>query len=223
MKATPVPRTSLPQEEAPLFRAALLWAVAGIVYNLGEGALSTWLGAAEETLALFGFGVDSFIEAVSAVGILVMVLRIGRSPDAPRSHFESTALRITGWCFHLLAAGLVAGAALSVWYESRPETTLPGVVISSVSIGVMWVMLAAKLRIGRRLGSDAMIADAKCTQVCIAMSVVLLISSGLYELTQIGFLDAAGAVAIAYFSYREGVEALDKAAGRANCCGSHCS
>jgi divalent metal cation (Fe/Co/Zn/Cd) transporter len=207
---------------APLFRAAMFWAIAGIVYNLVEGIISVWLGAEEETLALFGFGVDSFIEAVSAVAIAVMVLRIWRSPDHPRSRFESTALMVTGWCFYVLSIGLVAGAGLNIWQGSQPRTTIAGVIISAISIGVMWIMLAAKLRIGRTLHSDAMIADARCTQVCIYMSVVLLAASGLFELTKIGYVDSVGAVAIAWFSYREGKEALDKAAGRETCCDHAC-
>jgi divalent metal cation (Fe/Co/Zn/Cd) transporter len=208
-------------EQTRLFRAALLWAIAGVVYNLVEGVASVWLGAEEETLALFGFGIDSFIEAVSAMGIAMLVLRVWRSPDAPRGRFESTALTITGWCFHLLAAGLVVGAGLQIYQGATPQTTWPGVVISCLSIAVMWIMLAAKLRIGRKLGSDAIVADAKCTQVCIYMSLVLLAASGLFQLTGWRYFDSLGAVAIAYFSYREGVEALAKAAGQDACCG-HC-
>lgn len=218
---------STAKHDLPLFRAAMFWAIAGIIYNLIEGIVSVWLGAEEETLSLFGFGVDSFIEAVSAVAIAVMVLRIWRSPTAPRSSFESFALTITGWCFHLLALALVIGAAINVWQGNSPRTTIAGVVIATLSISVMWVMLAAKLRIGRALHSEAMVADAKCTQVCIYMSVVLLISSGLYELSRlyglsgIGHIDSLGALAIAYFSYREGVEALEKASGLHTCCDSH--
>jgi divalent metal cation (Fe/Co/Zn/Cd) transporter len=148
----------------------------------------------------------------------MMVLRVWRSPDAPRSVFESTALSVTGWCLYLLALGLVVGAGINLWQGKEPKTTLPGVIISSISIAVMWIMLAAKLRIGRALESQAMVADAKCTQVCIYMSVVLLAASGLYELTHIGYFDSIGALAIAYFSYREGKEALDLAAGK-ECCG----
>lgn len=210
-------------DQAPLFRAALFWAIFGIAYNIVEGVASVWLGAEEETLSLFGFGLDSFIEAISAVAIAVMVLRIWRSPGAPRSGFEATALTITGWCFYVLAFSLLLGAAINVWQGNRPQTTLAGVIIAAISIAVMWIMLAAKLRIGRVLGSNAMIADAQCTRVCIYMSVVLLAASGLYELTKIGYVDSLGAIAIAWFSYREGREALDKAAGRETCCGhDHC-
>ena len=206
---------------ASLFRAAMLWAIAGIVYNIAEGIVSVWLGLEEETLALFGFGLDSFIEAVSAVAIAVMILRIWRSPEHPRSRFESAALTVTGWCFYVLALGLVAGAGLNIWQNNHPRTTIAGVIISAISIAVMWIMLAAKLRIGRALHSDAMVADARCTQVCIYMSLVLLAASGLYELTRIGYIDSLGAAAIAWFSYREGKEAIDKAAGR-DCCDHAC-
>lgn len=211
-----------------MFRAAMFWAVFGIVYNVLEGVLSTWIGLSEETLALFGFGLDSFIEAVSAVSIGVMVARIWQSPDSGRGRFEATSLWVTGWCFHLLAIGLVIGALLNLWQGNRPQTTWPGVVISTVSIAVMWVMLSAKLRIGRQLKSDAMVADARCTQVCIYMSIVLLASSALYELTAallgvgLSYIDGLGALAIAYFSYREGAESLDKASGKHTCCRHGC-
>ena len=51
-----------------LARANLL-AIFTIGYNLVEGLVSMALGGTDETLALFGFGVDSFIEVISAVGV----------------------------------------------------------------------------------------------------------------------------------------------------------
>ena len=59
-----------------LYRRAGFLAVFTIIYNLVEGAVSVWFGAADETLALFGFGVDSFIEVISAVGVWHMLQRI---------------------------------------------------------------------------------------------------------------------------------------------------
>ena len=207
--------------DASLFRAAFAWAVLGVVYNLVEGAVSTWFGMQDETLALFGFGVDSFIEAISAAGIAHMVLRIRSAPDSPRDRFEALALRITGIGFYLLAASLLVGAGLNIWQGRKPETTIPGVVISSISIAVMWIMLRAKLAIGRALHSKAMEADAKCTQVCIYMSFVLLLSSAIYVATGIGIIDGLGAIAIAWFSYQEGTEALAAAAGKEHGCNHH--
>jgi hypothetical protein len=48
------------------------------------------LGYSDETLSLFGFGADSFIEVISGTGIAVMIMRIRQNPDSPKSGFEMT-------------------------------------------------------------------------------------------------------------------------------------
>jgi len=50
------------------------------------------------------------------------------------------------------------------------------------------------------------------------MSVVLLASSLIYELTGFGFVDSIGALGLIYFSYNEGKESFEKAAGMEDCC-----
>ena len=72
---------------------------------------------------------------------------------------------------------------------------------------------AGKRKVGRELNSMPILADANCTLVCIYMSVVLLIASLVYELTGFGFVDSLGAIGLIYFSYNEGKEAFEKAAG----------
>jgi divalent metal cation (Fe/Co/Zn/Cd) transporter len=202
-----------------LYRIAFLLALFTIAANILEGTVSTALGAQEETLALFGFGVDSFIEVISAVGIAQMILRIWRNPAASRSRFEITALRITGTAFYLLAAGLVLGAAVNILTGRTPESGLWGVAISLISISVMTGLVAAKRHVGTRLRSAPILADSNCTLVCIYMSVVLLASSALFELTGFGLLDSLGALGLAWFSFREGRESFEKAGGRECECG----
>ena len=85
---------------AKYYQYALLLGIFTVLYNLGEGIVSIALGIQDETLALFGFGVDSFIEVMSGLGIVAMILRIQNNPDTPRSVFEKTALRITGTSFY---------------------------------------------------------------------------------------------------------------------------
>ena len=205
------------RRERTLYCLAFWLAIVSIVYNLIEGIVATWFGAQEETLALFGFGIDSFIEMVSAVGIAHMVWRIERHPHSERTGFETLALQITGVCFYLLAAGLVLGAAASVISKSTPQTTLAGTIIAVASLAVMWALLAAKLGVGRKLNSAPIIADARCTLACMWMSGVLLASSLLFHLTGIRFIDAVGALGIAWFSYQEGREALAVARGMEYC------
>jgi divalent metal cation (Fe/Co/Zn/Cd) transporter len=197
---------------------ALWLALFTIFYNLAEGLISIFFGISDETLTLFGFGVDSFIEVMSGIGILAMVLRIRQNPETPRSQFEKTALRVTGTSFYLLAIGLGATAIYNLFSAHKPTTTLPGLIISIVSIAVMWALVLGKRKVGRTLDSAPILADANCTMVCIYMSVVLLVSSLIYQLTGFGFIDSIGALGLIYFSYSEGKESFEKAAGMDACC-----
>jgi hypothetical protein len=193
-----------------------------IVANLVEGTASTILGLRDETLALFGFGVDSFIEVVSAVGVAHMVRRVRSSPGSARDGFERTALRITGTSFHLLALALLVTAAANLATGHGPESTFWGTVVALVSLSVMIFLMRAKERVGRELGSAAIMADAACTRACIAMSAVLLASSAIHQAVGIPWLDSLGAVGIAYYSWREGHEALEKARGGTCSCEGAC-
>lgn len=186
-------------------------AVFTITYNFIEGIVATLLGYSDESLALFGFGVDSFIEMISGIGIAHMMLRIKRNPHAKRDEFERTALRITGFAFYLLVAGLVVTAIFNIITQHIPETTFWGVIISSVSILIMWFLIVRKVNVGKKLNSEAILADAQCTKVCIYMSVILLISSGVYELTEFIYTDSLGSLGIAWFAFDEGRECFEKA------------
>jgi divalent metal cation (Fe/Co/Zn/Cd) transporter len=199
--------------QASYWQYALWLAVFTVFYNIAEGVISIFFGISDEALTLFGFGVDSFIEVMSGIGILAMVIRIQQNPDAPRSRFEITALRVTGISFYLLAVGLGASAIYNLFTAHKPETTLPGLIISAVSIGMMWLLVIGKRKVGRALNSIPILSDANCTLVCIYMSVILLASSFIYALTGLGFVDSIGALGLIYFSIKEGREAFDKANG----------
>lgn len=209
------------ENEKKLYTVALALAIFTIVYNLAEGIIATWFGYEDETLTLFGFGVDSFIEMISGIGITHMVLRIRHQPTAHRDGFERTALRITGTAFYLLVAGLLVGAGIVLYSGQKPQTTFWGVIISSISILVMLGLIYGKRKVGNRLKSEAILADANCTLVCVYMSVILLVSSGIYELTHLPYIDAAGTLGLAWFSYKEGKECFEKAASDKYCVDDH--
>ena len=212
--------TTLTQPSINKYWQYALWlALFTIFYNFAEGLVSIYFGAQDETLTLFGFGVDSFIEVMSGIGILAMVIRIRQNTDAPRSQFERTALRITGTSFYLLAVGLGATSIYNLFTAHKPTTTLPGLVISLISIAIMWGLVMGKRKVGHALNSSPILADANCTMVCIYMSFILLVSSLIYQFTGFGFIDSLGALGLIYFSVSEGKEAFEKAAGiEDDCC-----
>jgi divalent metal cation (Fe/Co/Zn/Cd) transporter len=208
-------------ETDTLYRRAFNLSLFTIFYNIIEGLVSIALGYSDETLTLFGFGADSFIEVVSGIGIAVMIVRIRKHPESAASEFETTALKITGSAFYLLAVALAAGIVVNMISHHKPETTFWGIVISLVSIIVMTWLMMSKKRTGRKLNSEPVLADANCTMICIYMSIVLLASSLIYEFTGFAYADALGAAGLIYFSVSEGREAFEKAKGKQCSCG-HC-
>jgi hypothetical protein len=204
-------------------KTALVLSIITIIYNLLEGIISIYFGINDETLALFGFGVDSFVEVISGTGIFHMVMRMRRSVISNRDQFERTALKITGTAFYLLTAGLVIGSVLNIINQVKPETTVPGIIISSISIATMYFLMSYKLKVGKEMNSDAIIADAMCTKTCLYLSIILLSSSVLYELFGIAYFDILGSLGIAYFAFTEGRESFELAkSGELKCmCESH--
>ena len=207
-----------------LINLALILTIITLTYNLAEGLISIFFGISEDTLVLLGFGVDSFVEMISAFGILHMVLRMRKSQAETPDSFEKNALRITRTAFFLLTAGLVAGVIINSVTQAKPETTMVGVIVSSASILTMWFLMRAKQSVGRKLNSAAIIADANCTKTCFYLSFILLASSLLYEFTGIGWVDSIGSLGIAWFAFTEGREAFEKACtGNLSCgCNGEC-
>jgi divalent metal cation (Fe/Co/Zn/Cd) transporter len=206
------------QERAALHKWAYALSLITIFYNLAEGIISVLFGMEDKTIALFGFGVDSFVEVISGLGIWHMVRRMMRNGNEDRDRFERRALKITGSAFYLLTAGLIVTSAAALYQGRKPETTFWGIIVSLVSILSMWLLIHYKVKVGRGLNSQAILADANCTRACLLLSVVLLAASAGYELTGIGWFDSAGALVIAGLAYREGREAFEKAKGNAACC-----
>ena len=193
-----------------------------IFYNLIEGIVSVFFGYEDGTVALFGFGVDSFVEVISGIGIWHMIRRMKQNSSENHDTFERTALKVTGVAFYILTVALIGTALVNLYQGHKPETTFWGIVVAGISILSMWLLIHYKFKIGRQFNSQALIADANCSKTCMYLSVVLLVASIGYELTGIGVLDSLGAVGIAVLSFREGRESLGKAKGEVvcNCQGS---
>jgi divalent metal cation (Fe/Co/Zn/Cd) transporter len=207
-------------ENSQLYKWALCLAVFTIFYNIAEGLVSTYMGFEDGSLALFGFGADSFIEVISGLGIAHMIIRIQKN-NSNRDNFEKTALRITGFSFYILVAGLIITSVYNIWTGHNPTTTFIGIIISTISIVIMSALMLLKRKVGNKLNSEPILADAACTKVCIYMSIILLVSSGIYELTHFPYIDSIGTLGLSYFAFKEGQECFEKAKNDQHCC-KHC-
>ncbi|MEW6715570.1 MAG: cation transporter [Nitrospirota bacterium] len=207
------------KDRISLLKTASVLALITIFYNIAEGFVSIFFGLEDETIALLGFGIDSYVEVISGIGIWHMIKRIKENKDsALPDRFERRALRITGTAFYILAVSLCATSIFNLYYRHIPETTLWGIIIALVSIVFMLVLTFYKIKVGRELNSQAIIADANCSKTCLYLSAILLLSSAGYEITGISWFDSAGAILIAALSLKEGREAFQKRKGTACGC-----
>ncbi|MEO5357692.1 MAG: cation transporter [Nitrospirae bacterium YQR-1] len=208
-----------------LLGAAYLLALITVFYNIAEGIVSVYFGLDDDTMSLFGFGLDSFAEVVSGIGIWHMIRRMKGAENisgVTQDAFEETALKVTGWAFYILATGLAVSAIYNFISGKKPVTTVAGAIVAVASIVSMSALIYYKNKVGRALGSEPILADAACTRTCLYLSVVLLLASAGYEITKIAGIDSIGAIAIAVFSIKEGKEAFDKAKNKGKCACSSC-
>jgi len=177
-----------------------------IGYNALEGLASIVAGVFAGSIALVGFGVDSIIEVTSAIALLV---RLHADADhARRERSERITLRIVGICFLSLAAYIAFDSINALIHRALPEHSIPGIVITALSVVIMPLLSRAKRNVGRAIGSNALIADAKQTALCTYLSAITLIGLLLNALLGWWWADPAAALIMVPIIVREGVEGL---------------
>ncbi len=206
------------KDTAHLLKVAFVLSMITIFYNMLEGVVSTYFGLSDDTLALFGFGIDSFVEVLSGIGIAHMIYRMRSHPVQERDQFEKQALQLTGFSFYLLAVGMVITSFLTIYTGEQPVTTLAGIIVALVSIVTMYFLVQKKMEVGKALDSQPILADANCTKTCLYLSVLVLVSSVLYEVFHLPYVDAVGALGVGWFAFREGRESFEKAKGKSCGC-----
>lgn len=144
-----------------------------IVWNSLEGMAAVVAGIFAGSISLVGFGIDSFIEVISGTALLWRMSADARKLS--QEQLERVALRIVGLCFLALAAYVGYEGVSGLIDRHAPEHSLFGIVVACLSLIVMPVLSRAKRRLASELGSAAMRADAKQTEFCVYLSVILLV------------------------------------------------
>lgn len=101
------------------YKWATALALITIFYNLIEGVVSVFFGYEDGTVALFGFGIDSFVEVISGLGIWHMIRRMRASSDESHDKFEETSLKVTGTAFYILTAGMIITSFVNIEEDFR--------------------------------------------------------------------------------------------------------
>jgi divalent metal cation (Fe/Co/Zn/Cd) transporter len=185
-------------------------------WNVVEGVIAVTAAVIAGSVALLGFGIDSFVECSSAL-VMIWRLRAERDHRLTGERLESVELRarrlVAGSLF-LLGAYVAFDAVQTLRIGDRPAFSLVGVVLLTVSVGVMLWLARAKRRVARELGSEAMEADAFQTTACWWLSLAALIGIGMNGLLGWWWADPLAALVIAGLVAREGREAWN---GKACC------
>ena len=174
-----------------------------LAWNVVEGVVSVVAGAFAGSASLIGFGVDSFIESLSG-GVLLWRLQEGEHGEAR----ERLALKLVGASFLLLAAYVLWESVGKLVTHEAPEVSPAGIAIAALSLVVMPLLARAKRRVAAGLGSRALHADSRQTDLCAYLSAILL--GGLVLNAWLGWWWAdplAGLVMVPIIA-REGYDAL---------------
>lgn len=175
-----------------------------IAWNMLEGLLSVAAGAMAGSIALVGFGIDSFIEVTSAGALL---WRIALDADEEnRERHERYALRIVGACFIALAAYITVDSIKTLLMREVPERSVFGIAVAIASLVVMPLLARAKRRVASGMNSAAMEADSRQTDFCTYLSAILLF--GLAANWRLGWwwADPVAALVMVPIIMHEGIE-----------------
>ncbi len=199
-------RSSSPSERQHLLKQALRVQRFLVGYNVIEGLVAISAGAAAGSIALTGFGLDSFIE-VTAAGMLVWRLSHRGSVDEETAK-EQRALRVVGITFLLLAGYVLCEAGSTLVHRRSPEASLIGILLAIASLIVMPLAAVRQRTLAKQLDSRALAADSVETIVCTYLSFMLLVGLGLNALWGWWWADPIAALAMVPLIVKEGWEAI---------------
>jgi divalent metal cation (Fe/Co/Zn/Cd) transporter len=186
-------------------------------WNVVEGVIAIAAALAAGSVALLGFGIDSFVESASG-SVLIWRLLAERRATAPEriEHVERRAQKLVAASLGLLAAYIAWDSITSILAGERPEPSPVGIALAAVSLAMMWWLAREKRRVGIALGSLAMTADAFQTDACFWLSLFLLVGIGANALFGFWWADPLAALGMTIFIGREALEAWrgeDEASG----------
>jgi divalent metal cation (Fe/Co/Zn/Cd) transporter len=177
-------------------------------WNVVEGVVAIAAALAAGSVALMGFGIDSFVESASGSILIWRLLAERRATDEERiEQVELRAQKLVAASLVLLATYIAWDSITSILTGERPRPSLVGIALAAVSLAVMWWLARQKRRVGIALGSRAMTADAFQTDACFWLSLFLLVGIGANALFGLWWADPLAALGMTVFIGREALEA----------------
>ncbi len=189
-----------------LLKRGLRLEIFTLAWNVIEGLVAIGAGLASGSVALIGFGIDSWIEIVSGAALY---WRLRKERNGDKSDLaEEKARRVVGVTFFLLAAYVAYEAATTLLEGKQPQESPVGIILAILSLAIMPFLGLVKRRVGVKLGSRALVADSKETLACSYLSATLLIGLGLHSWLGWWWADSVAALMMVPWLWKEGMEAV---------------
>lgn len=187
-----------------LYKKALNLEYFSVGYNVLEGFFSIFFGSNSGSIALIGFGLDSIVESLSG---LILIWRLRKNDvcsEGEERTSENKAIKFVAATFFLLGAYVLYESIKKLIFIEISEPSIPGIVISILSVIIMPILSFRKRDLGMKINSRALVADSKETLTCAFLSVPLLF--GLTTKYLFGFWQADSLVGliVVVFLVREG-------------------
>lgn len=189
-------------------RRALFLSYFTVGYNIAEGIVSLLAGFMAGSIALIGFGLDSFVESMSG-GVMIWSLRKqGKISEEEVEMVEKKAVRFIAYTFFILGAYVLYESVEKLYVREIPDPSLFGIVIALVSLVVMPALFYSKYRLGKLMASRSLIADSKETLACMFLSGSLLLGLGLNYLYGFWQADPIVGLLVVVYLTKEGYATL---------------
>jgi len=156
----------------------------------------------QNSLALFGFGIDSVIE------ILASVIVIWQLKAAYNKRDEELAIKCIGVSFILLSVYIIIQAWLNFTSSSIPKPTIISIIWLMITALVMFSLANGKNRIGKKINNPVLLAESKVTVIDGLLAVSVLI--GLVFVKYFGWkwMDTISSFVIVFYGMKEAIHAF---------------
>ena len=194
-----------------LYKKALLLEYFTVAYNTVEAVAAIIFGKIANSIALVGFGLDSIMESLSGIVLIWRLHKHGKISEMEEEKVERKAMKFVAATFFILGAYVLYQSLKKLVTREIPDPSLPGIILAVVSIIVMPFLGLQKMKTGKQIKSQALIADAKETFACALLSVALLLGLSFNYVLGVWQADAVAGLVIVIFLFREGRESWEEA------------
>ena len=191
-----------------LRKKAFILSVFTVCYNIIEGIVSIIAGVLSNSIALTGFGIDSFIESISGFVMIWRFKKLDKIRKEEEERIERIAQVLVAISFFILSAYILYESIIRLYFKEITEPSIPGLIIIIMSIIIMPVLFYLKYKTGKLLGSKSLIADSKETLACIFLSIAVLLGISLNFFYGFWQADPIAAIVIAVYLIVEGIRTL---------------